>query len=142
MGIKVTIDGIQFEASTVAEALDLARGYKSGFGFAPKVPTPPKGNGLRYVPPAGAVDWTAAFLSTIRSAGNSGALTERIVNALDVDHPKAVGGRLAIVNRILASRGFKKENVYSNDKSPEGPRLWRPKAQMDAALAAVKELVT
>jgi hypothetical protein len=133
--IKLIVEGVPVEVETVSDALELIRASAA----PPQQQQLSKVNGSKYVPPADALDWTDSFLSAIRTSGSGGVETQTIVHALGVKHPKAVGGRMAVVNKILEQRSFEPRDVYSNDRNQDGVRMWRQRGKLDAALAAIRQ---
>lgn len=51
---------------------------------------------------------------------------EQLSEALGLAHPKALGGRLALINKRIKEFGFEPEDVYKmrRDSSAEGRRVW------------------
>jgi hypothetical protein len=140
MSIRFSLEGIPVETSTAAEAVELIRAFKAAAADGPVQPVHPdrghQQNG--YVAPAGAHSWAKDFLLEIRNSGSAGARTEQIAEALGVESTKGIGGKLAIINRVIEHTGFKPQDTYNNDRTPEG-RFWKPRPKIDAAIAALEQ---
>lgn len=145
--IKLTIRGIPVEVSTPADAFELIRLAEASESAshpasAPangrRAPAPQHAQSKQQTADPQALRLAAEFLRAIQSGGAIGVGTDRIMGALKVTHGKAVGSRLAHINRIIESTGFPIREVYSNKKSSEG-RVWKPRKSLDAAIASIDQ---
>jgi len=152
---KLTIRGIAIEVSTAADALELIRlaevtpGDTTQTASAPRLQAPAAAAGTNGRPPVQhstrvtthdptILKFTGDFLRTVQSNGRAGVPTDKIITALGVPHGRAIGGRLAIINKTLQERGFGVKEIYSNKKTRHG-RTWKPMKSIDTAIATVEQ---
>lgn len=149
MGIKLNFDGVEFEAATAAEAAELYRQLRT----ASAVPTPAAARAAPHVakppraddePEGSFPDWApgaaVAFLKAIRDAGPQGADSATMMKALGISLPKALGGRSAIINRLIVDCGLNPTQVYDNKRTGQG-RFWKPKKHLPDAISAIEKRV-
>jgi hypothetical protein len=136
---KVTIGNATVEVSTLAEAAELARLYDAlaesrRAARAERISAVVSRalNPDNIIAPEH-VSLAAAFLNALSDFGPSGGATERIQKALGVATSKAVGSRMATVNRVLETLGFKPHEIYSNTKTANG-RVWKSGKKLGEAL--------
>lgn len=78
------------------------------------------------------------FLKLIKDFSRSGGAPQAdVMRVLGAIHPKGIGSKAALVNRAIASLGFKVEDVYSNDRDPSGARSWKARSELDRAMEAL-----
>jgi hypothetical protein len=153
--IKLTIRGYPLEVSNPADAFELIRldeesqrksvktkdvtVIELGKGNAPpKAEVPPEPPKPSTTDPV-ILKTASEFLRVVQGAGPTGVLTERIIQALGVPHGRAIGGKLALVNKHLESIGFhRRDEIYSNKKTANG-RIWKPRKSIDAALSVTDQ---
>jgi hypothetical protein len=83
---------------------------------------------------------TLRFLNAIANSSEADGLGgDVIANVLGVRHPKGIGSRAAIINRLLMELGFNVEEVYTNPRNNLGDRTWKPGPKITHALAALLE---
>jgi hypothetical protein len=145
---RLIIKGIHVEASTAADAFELIQ-ISSAAGAAavsaaingaaaPAKVAVPIAPASQNVDPQ-LVRLTGDFLHTIRSGGKTGVSTDLIIQALDVPHGRAIGSRLALVNRLLQAIGMpRKQDVYLNKKTSKG-RIWKPGKAIESAISAIDQ---
>jgi hypothetical protein len=149
MGIKIMYEGVQFEASDAAEAAELFRQLRGGpvpsIRVNPPQPaTASKGPQYQSVLPTEFPDWVAPaalkFLVAIREAPSEGADSATMMKALGLalDQPKALGGRSAMINRLIEDTGLSPSSVYDNKRTGKG-RFWKPKRYLSEAIANVEK---
>jgi len=145
--IKLVIRGIALEVSTPADAFELIRLSEEAGTSEPSAPARSAANGhgkpaVTFGSSPGAdpqlLQMIAGFLRAINSNGNAGVPTDRIVTALDVSHGKAIGGRLALINKVLEGKGISPKDVYSNKKTAEG-RIWKPKKALESIISSIDQ---
>jgi hypothetical protein len=149
MSIKFSVDGIEFTADTAAEAAAMLRelrmhrgvsstlaGRRGRAGAAPRGDHAP--GELKAEFPAWAHGAALKFLTTIRDGGSKGIGSTLVMKALDTTKPKAIGGRSAIINRLLQELGFSPSQVYDNSRTPIG-RVWAPKKQIGVAIDKLQQ---
>lgn len=144
--IKLTIRGIPVEVSSPEDAWKLIELSQAEDGHRPS-----SSNGATLVreeksaanerDPAAAdpqaVRTAVEFLKAISGGGQAGVRTDRIIVALGVPHGRAIGGRLALVNKLLEEKAYTKTHVYSNKKTADG-RIWKPRKSIEAAIATLE----
>ena len=66
------------------------------------------------------------FLKALDDAWPEGVSGDVLCNALGLSHPKALGGRLALINEFIKESGFDADKVYfmRRDSKNEGKRTW------------------
>lgn len=79
-----------------------------------------------------------AFLSTVAAHEPVGAPVATIMACLGAAHPKGVGSKMAIVNRVLDQAGFAVPDVYTNSRDMHGERLWRAGPRLIPAITTVE----
>lgn len=69
---------------------------------------------------------TSIFLKALDDAWPEGVSGDVLCSALGLSHPKALGGRLALINEYIKEAGFEADNVYfmKRDSKNEGKRTW------------------
>jgi hypothetical protein len=148
MGIKLNFDGMEFEAATAAEAAELYRQLRN----ASTVPPPSAARApiihankqprTEDEPEGSFPDWTPiaaiAFLKAIRDAGPQGAGSGTMMAALGITMPKALGGRSAIINRLIVDCGLNPSQVYDNKRTGQG-RFWKMKRHLPDAISAIEK---
>jgi hypothetical protein len=78
------------------------------------------------------------FLKLIKDFSRSGGAPQTdVMRVLGATHPKGIGSKAALVNRAIASVGFKVEDVYSNDRDPSGARYWKARSELNRAMEAL-----
>ena len=145
MAFKIKYAGTEVVCETVQDVAALKAYMDSAERSTPRLQ--PKATARPFisaaVPPhapmglrrAGGFDvWSATgkLLSTIQQ-GDGGAKGEALVSALEVQHPKGLGGRLALINRKIAEDGFEPEQVFTSvkDSSTGNERVWKPGPQLE-----------
>lgn len=86
-------------------------------------------------------EMTMRFLSALadEAAVLRGLDTEEVAKLLAVKHPKGIGSRSAVVNKIIAGAGFDVAEVYRNPRDSTGARKWfRGPALRDALAVLMK----
>lgn len=138
--IKVTIRGFPVEVSDPAAALELIRLAEAQAAVLPesKVETNGKEKPAEHAgdishSDPGTVRLTVDFLKVIQSGGAAGVASDKIVAGLGVAHGRAIGGRLALINKTLESSGLPPRDVYSNKKSQHG-RVWKSRKHLETAI--------
>jgi hypothetical protein len=78
----------------------------------------------------------ATFLKEIWSSREVGADGDHLSQALQLSHPKGLGGRIALINSKIVSDGLKPDDVYyvKRDSSTEGKRRWYPGPALEGYL--------
>lgn len=149
---KFTFEGTPFEAETAAALAELYRevtagtavaSSRSGAFTAKNRPekqqktqrTISKESETKF--PEWVPDSALKFLVAVRNAGPSGADSEAMMKALGVTKPKALGGRSAIINRLIEDTGFAQGQVYDNRRTSAG-RFWKPRKHLPEAIAAIQ----
>jgi hypothetical protein len=79
-----------------------------------------------------------AFLNTVAAREPVGAPVATIMACLGAAHPKGVGSKMAIVNRVLDQAGFAVPDVYTNSRDTHGERLWRAGPRLIQAITAIE----
>ncbi len=134
--IKLTIRGIPVEVATPEEAWELIRLSETASGSVPtraarvvgKVTVIREAIGSRE-----ALRWTVDLLQAIKAGGNLGVESDKILPVLNVTSAKGIGGRMAIINKLLVENGLVLRDVYSNKKTPNG-RIWKARKGIDNAI--------
>jgi hypothetical protein len=156
MSIKMVVDGIEITVSNTEEAATLLKELRqkqpekqapNEFSAEVGQRKQPKGKAQQQkhrrspAPRTGVPEWAPEsalqFLLAIRDGGNSGTEVEALMHALRVTKPKAIGGRSAIINRLLNQMGFDPGLVYDNKRTANG-RIWKPKRAISEAIAALE----
>jgi Trp operon repressor len=144
MSIKISLHGIEVEASTAAEALEIIRGMTNLKDWPPSV-VPPKAKSAHQVNTAtlflldpDELRMANRFLEALKKAGPDGVSTDTVAMAVGVDHPKAVGGRMARINNLLEAFQLDQRNIYSNLKTANG-RIWKPRRGIDSAISQISQ---
>jgi hypothetical protein len=151
MSIKFTVEGIDFTVDTAAEVAAIVRelrGLRRVAMKAAPVETMAKNAANAKAeresnePDAGFPNWAPGaalkFLTTIRDGGPNGVSAEPIMRALNASTPKAIGGRSAIINRLLRKHGFTPTHVYDNERTQKG-RVWIPRKQLPNAISQLEQ---
>lgn len=86
-----------------------------------------------------AVRWALDLLRAINAAGPAGLTTNSVMPLVQANGAKAMGGRMAVVNRLLQELGYPK--VYTNTKV-EGVRIWKGRKNIDEAITKLAKLQT
>ena len=145
--IKLTIKGYPVEVSTAADAFELIRLAEEEAAVTRSALPNAGGNGrskretTRHAIDAAdsqTLRLTLDFMRAIQGQGQVGVSTDRIQTVLGVSSGRAIGGRLALINRILEDQQFSVRDIYSNKKSAEG-RIWKPKKSIDAAISVIDQ---
>lgn len=144
MAIRFKVMGIEVMCDTADEALALATKMASAQQKARIEPAQPKvlAPALPPLPPRktlfdepafrarkdgfNSTAATRTFLEVVEREWPEGASGEQLSEALGLKHPKALGGRLALINAKIKELGFEPENVYfvKRDSSTDGKRIW------------------
>jgi hypothetical protein len=142
--IKLTIKGVAVEVSSPEDAMRMIELSQetgqtrpaNGSGASQANPGTPAHDPSAADPQA--IRIAIDFLKAIQNGGQGGIGTEKIISALGVPHGRAIGGRLAIINRLLEERQFSKGQVYSNKKTANG-RVWKSRKGIEAAITAMDQ---
>lgn len=158
MAIRLKVMGVEVICDTADEALALATKMTLAQQKSRTEPTVPKPLAPvlesktlfddqraldRHKQPKPGFDSTAAtktFLTILERQWPEGASGERLSEALGLNHPKALGGRLALINQRIKEFGFAPENVYSvkRDTTTEGKRMWFSGKDFDELMKQVR----
>jgi hypothetical protein len=145
MAIKISVDGVEVEVGSVAEAAALIHALRSAnkadISSSGAKYVPPPAQSAEYVTPLKAIQWALDFVTFLRKAGPEGATTEQVMVPLGVTDSKGVGGRMAIVNRLLESvTNVPVGQIYSNEKGEDG-RVWMAGRSIDLASNELRQLI-
>lgn len=144
MAIRFKVMGIEVMCDTADEALALATKMASAQQKAKVDPAQPKvvAPAFTPLPPRktlfdqpvlrarkegfNSTAATRTFLGVMERQWPEGASGEQLTEALGLNHPKALGGRLALINTKIKELGFEPEDVYfvKRDSSTDGKRIW------------------
>lgn len=149
---RFTHNGTPFEADTAQGLKEL---YEMIVLMRPTPVKPPSATAPKSKPPAAPVDddriplsafpeWapkaTLDFLRAIVAAPPDGADSEMMKRALGVTEPKALGGRSAVINRLIESTGFRLHQVYDNTRTAKG-RFWKSRKAIDDVIAEIERRI-
>lgn len=145
---KVVFQGAEIEVQTLAEAAELVRmltdaatpqaeparqSIRKPVARQPKAKSSANSSFPDWAPQA-----ALSFLTTIRDAGQSGAHTDAMMKSLGITAPKALGGRSAIINRVIEDIGYAQTQVYDNKRTAAG-RIWKPRKHLQDAIKALQD---
>ena len=159
MSFRFTLSGIEFQCDTAEEAVALARKMAAS-SLAAKVentPAKPVAKVNEGVPQAkplqerlpikmlktvkfDATGTLRTFLETLDEHALEGASGEVLSEALKLNHPKALGGRLALINQRIKELHYSPEEVYfmKRDSATGGKRVWYSGKQLGSLLRILK----
>jgi hypothetical protein len=86
------------------------------------------------------VQSTLDFLRLLQAAGNAGARSPQIVEALKLKGARGVGGALITVKRILRTEGFDPDMVFRM-RGVRAARRWKAGSQLESAVAKIGGLI-
>jgi hypothetical protein len=144
MSIKINFHGIEVTASSSAEAVELLRKLTEmpavafsttgrTLGRPRKHPLP---NGLFDNAPTEEQKLAHALFITLNRIDDP--KIEDIMEAVEVNSAKGVGGRLVRINNFLAREGFNPKDVYEYRKNTDGSREWVHGPKLEEALQKIK----
>lgn len=153
MAFKINIGGIEVTCDSPEEAIALTQKLSAAAQSVKPVsqpirkpaivqPAQPELPQFETKKPAGfdLAGTVRNFLVTIEDAGQAGADGERLAAVLGLRHPKALGGRLALINKKVLEDGFRPEDLYRvvRDSSTDHQRRWYAGPKLDGYLAALE----
>lgn len=136
------IDGMRF-TGTAQECAAFARDFRPApIVAAPVKAAPPVSNVSLLAPPKAAKfgahkdieEITLKFLMELRSHP-TGLPSERVQELLKADHPKGIGSKTGLVNKVLLERGYKDvDAIYTSIRHPLKGRDWFPGPSISDAI--------
>jgi hypothetical protein len=142
--IKLTIKGVPVEVFSPEDAMRMIElSQEPGHSRPLNGNSGPHGHAENATHEPAAVDPQVVraaidFLKAMQSGGPAGVNSDRIITALGVPHGRAIGGRLALVNKLLEGHQLSKAQVYSNKKTAKG-RVWKGRKSLEAAITALEQ---
>lgn len=138
MTITLKIGDIEVTASTPAEAAAVIRElHSSDKGYLNEGKGSSGVTEIEHIDPE-ILDRSLKFLEKIKEFSPKGADSDKIMMALRVAHPKAVGAKSVAVNKLLTDLGFRKGSVYRSQKKPHQGRLWKAGPSIEKAITTLK----
>jgi hypothetical protein len=149
---KFTFEGTPFEAETAAALAELYREVTAGTAvasgrsgaFTAKNRPEKQQKTQRTISkesetefPEWVPDSSLKFLTAVANAGPHGADSETMMKALGINKPKALGGRSAMINRLIEDTGWPQSQVYDNRRTSAG-RFWKARKHLPDALTEIQ----
>src|SRR5437016_4191458 len=141
MGFKVNLQGVDITASSMDEAIALARKIAAEQLNQPPKTGRPRLNGAAVSSsPNPDVRRALMMLKLIRDDNSGeGPAMDTLIHAVEGDGPKGLGGRMARINKLIMEAGFSTTDVYTNQKVGDA-REWLPGPKIQQAIDKLKAI--